>query len=320
MADALVAVLRRGLAHALREGQLDEAGALLERLQVEDPLSLETRGLELEVMLRSARLEEARYLAEQLLALYPASARIHYLAGRVAYQRRDYLSAQGAFAESLHIAPNWRTRLWLGKSLTQLGQLAAAEPILLELVAEHRQVRRDLAWLYERMGETSRALAELAAYLGDFPDDQFALAQQQRLRASSLGPETLRREIEALIELGEPVPEQLLPQYVETLLDEGALGRAREVVAGNTPRLSERATTRLAWVCHQHGAHDLAFELFTRAFAANRSNVKYLTALEADARRANRVSELISLYRAEAPGDRRLFSRARTLARRQARE
>jgi len=174
----LATVLQRNLRQALRAGDAEQAGPLLQRLKTEDPLSLETRGLELEYLLLTEHREEARLLAEQLLTLHPGSARIHYLAGRMEYQGRRYPQALARFSESNRLFPHWRTRLWSGKSLTQLGRYGEAEGLLLELHATHPKVGRDLAWLYERMGEEERALHYLERYLESWPDDPLALQQQ----------------------------------------------------------------------------------------------------------------------------------------------
>lgn len=124
MPDDLKAVLRRNCAAALRRGDAVDAEALLERLRAEDPLSVETRGLELEWLLRRGRLEEAGPLAAQLVELFPASAQVRFLAGWLAYRQRRYDRAIAEFEESDRLQPHGHTRRMRGKALTQAGRLS----------------------------------------------------------------------------------------------------------------------------------------------------------------------------------------------------
>jgi tetratricopeptide (TPR) repeat protein len=307
----LLFVLRRNLAEALGGGNLDEAAAILERLRREDPLSVHTRGAELELLLRAGRLDEAAVLADQLTAAFPTSARVFYLAGRVAYRRRTYAEAQALLEESLRIAPHWKARHWLGKTLTQAGRLAEAEPLLLEAAQRTAIARRDLAWLYERMDDGPRALAALETYLAEVPGDEFAKGQLQRLRARALEPERLLQEVETLAALGEEVPIDILPEYVEGLLRAGQGGRAREVVAACETSLDARTATRLAWACHRLQAADLACRLFLRALQGNLHSPKTLSALEGDAARAGRLAEVAEAYQALVDREPRLWGRLR---------
>src|SRR5207249_7887387 len=112
---------------ALSDGRLQDAEEILNRLKQEDPLSQETRGFELELCLNSNRLAEANALARQLCRLFPQSARILFLAGKVAYRLKDYKEAESHFRESHRVYPHWRNQYWLGKTLTQSGHLAEAE-------------------------------------------------------------------------------------------------------------------------------------------------------------------------------------------------
>ena len=95
MAERLQAVLRRNIAAALAARDLDRAEEALVRLKEEDPLALETRGLELELLLRRGRLAESTALASQLLQLFPGSARVQLLAGELAGAKKDYAAAAG---------------------------------------------------------------------------------------------------------------------------------------------------------------------------------------------------------------------------------
>lgn len=57
-------------------------------------------------------------------------------------------------------------------------------------------------------------------------------------------------------------------------------------------------------------------ELFLIAFAENRRNFKFLAALETAASRCNRLPELIALYEKQAPEEKTLYGRIKTLRRR----
>jgi predicted Zn-dependent protease len=122
LSKPLVNTLRRNMKQALNQGRLDEAADILARLSREDPLSRETRGYELEYYLLSERLAEAESLAGQLCRTFPDSARIWFLTGKLSYRRKRYTDAATSFRESQSIYPSNQTRLWLGKTLTQLGE------------------------------------------------------------------------------------------------------------------------------------------------------------------------------------------------------
>ncbi len=311
----LATVLQRNLRQALRAGDAEQAGPLLQRLKTEDPLSLETRGLELEYLLLTEHREEARLLADQLLTLHPGSARIHYLAGRMEYQGRRYAQALAHFSESNRLFPHWRTRLWRGKSLTQLGRYGEAEGLLLELHATHPKVGRDLAWLYERMGEEERALHYLERYLESWPDDPLALEQQQRLRSHLLPADELLEEVETLAELGEEIPPQMFATYLQRLLERGESGAARRLVEERLPRMESREAASLAWIAYRLHAYDLALQLFLAGLPGQLENFKYLQSLESTARKCNRTAELIPIYEQYAPEEKRLYGRIRRLER-----
>ena len=94
---------------ALSQGRLAEAADILDRLKREDPLSRETRGFELEYYLASERLGEAENLARQLCRSFPDSARIWFLAGKLAYKQKRYADAETCFRESGRIYPATQT-------------------------------------------------------------------------------------------------------------------------------------------------------------------------------------------------------------------
>lgn len=306
-------MLKRNLRRTLALGNLEEAEAVLAQLKSEDPLSVETRGAELELLLRSRRLGEAERLARQLVESFPASPRILYLAAEAAYRRRDYAAAERWARESDRLHPHWRARRLLGQTLTQIGHLDEAEAVLTSLLGEHPVCHRDLAWLYERKGEVARALKCVEAYRRDRPEDAALSAQRQRLRARQLDADELLDEIEGLVALGEDVPAALVPEYAEALLRGGRVTEVRRFVGTRSGSIDSTVRTRLAWVCYRHQAHDLAFDLFVGTFREHRDDRKFLSAFEAAARRSGRLEEVIELYGEHAPEARHLYGRVRRL-------
>jgi len=143
MVDDLKTVCCRNLFKALSRGERDEAAVLLERLREEDPLSVETRGFELKLLLRGDKLQETERLAGQLVEQFPSSPRIPYLAGRFAYRRRDYHRDEERRTESHRLCANTYCRRFLGKTLTQLGRFDEAESILLGFVLKAVAKRLD---------------------------------------------------------------------------------------------------------------------------------------------------------------------------------
>jgi tetratricopeptide (TPR) repeat protein len=317
MERALLKVIHRNLAHALRSRQLDEAQTLLLQLQEEDPLSVETRGRELELTLKRGDIEEAETLSRQLLLLFPDSGRIHYLSGELAYRQKRYPAAINHFRESERIYPHWRSRMWLGKALTQTGALEEAEALLLEVAAEHPWSHSDLAWLYQRKGQPEQAIRELERHLQHFPNNHHSQQELQKLRAAALPPEQLQEEVEQLIELGEEVDETILPEYLQGLLRTGQGSQARRVVQELLPDLTSRTAVRSGWACRNLQAHDLAFNLLLHALPdAVKGDHSYFSILETEATLCRRLAELISHYERHAPQNRALYGRIKRLQQR----
>ena len=310
-------MLRRNLDVALKRG--DEAGAteLLAKLREAEPLSPDTRGCELEVLLRFGRPEDARRLADRLAASFPGSGRVLHLCGRAAYKVRDYMQSAAWFTESDRLETRWTTRWWLGRALTQLGRFDEAEALLSSLVDEFPLVGRDLAWLYERKGEIDRALRLIDAYLARWPDDQRALAKKRSLRAQAMDSSELRDEVEALTELGAPVREELLPEYVEALLRDGEGERARAVIRERRATLSVGARLDIAWKAYHLQAFDVATELFVEALPLRSGDQKFLGSLERAAHACGKEDEVAEAMRAHAPQAPHLYGLAiRLLSRR----
>ena len=311
--DNLLKVLQRNLRNQLRGGDLQEAARVLERLEEAAPLALETRALGLEFLLQSRRHGEADTLAAQLLEQFPDSSRIQYLAGIAAYRRRAYPRAVERFGESQRLHPHWKHRRWLGKALTQAGRLDQAEAELLPLIDDHPVCLADLAWNCERQGDVARALELLERHHQRFPDDRYSLARMRRLKAQELSAEEILEEVEWMEELGEAPNPELIPRYLQALLETGQGAKARAQVAEQRAGWSAEETRQCAWVCHHNQAYDLAFELFQTLFQQDLENYKYLNALEKAAQRAGRLDSLRGLYEEVAPRDKRFYGRLRKL-------
>jgi tetratricopeptide (TPR) repeat protein len=313
MTDRLAGVLHRNLAAALRRGALADAEALLGRLRAEDPTSPQTRGLELEWLVRAERTEEAGALADALAVQFPASPRILLWAGRAAYRSRDYDRAEERLRESVRLAPHWTTERWLGKTLTQAGRLDEAEALLGRLAPQHPECLLDLSWLHERRGEWERALRCAQEYAAAHPGDEFAEERCRRLRAASAGPDEVLAEAENLRALGESLPAALLPRYLEALLVTGRGAEARERMRALLPGLAPRTAASAGWAAYKLQAWDLAFDLFLAALPENAANRKFLTAAERAARTCARTEELARAYETHARRTPTLWWRIRRL-------
>jgi tetratricopeptide (TPR) repeat protein len=315
-----IKALQVNLRRALRGRDLEEAGEILARLKREDPLSATTRGGELELLLHAGRLEEAAALAGALVDQFPASARILYLAGRVAYHRKRYAEAEAWLGESLALHPHHESERWLCKSLVDAGRLDEAEPRLVELTGRHPTYLLDLAWLHERRGELGRALEAVERYLERFPSSAFALEQQQRLRSQTMDPEQVIGEVQALELLDDPIPEALTPRYLEALLQTGRSAEARRFVQQRCERLAPALAGRMAWSCYRLQAHDLAVDLFLRLLPTRPNDPKLLRSLETAAARAGRLDRLVQAYEALAPDEPRFHGRIKRVRKRTGQE
>lgn len=313
MPRPIIAALRDNMRRALKEGRHEDAEQILGRLKQEDPLSPETRGFELELCLNAGRLGEADTLAKQLCRLFPDSGRISFLAGRAAYQLRDYARAEAHFRESYRIYPHWRTQYWLAKALTQLGLLDEAESLLLAAREQTPNAVLQLAWLYERRNDLDGALKHYEEFLAAHPGHSFALEQRLRVKARMLEPESLIEEAGALAELGEELPAVLFTEYVQKLFDTGQTNKARDEVIGRLESLDAKAGSQLAWICYRAKAYDLACTLFLSNLETNLSYYKYLNALESAAARCGRIPQVVEAYRSHAGKAPSLHGRARSL-------
>ena len=167
--------------------------------------------------------------------------------------------------------------------INQEGKYDEAES-LLHLVKEHnRHALLDLAWLYERKNDLEAALKALDEFIAGNPGNSYAEERRSRIRAKRLEPEELVSEMGALAGLGEEVPAALFPEFVQRLFETGQSPKAREEIMERIRSMDARTGVRVAWVCYQARAYDLACTLFLAHLGANKTNVKYLVAMEAAA-------------------------------------
>jgi len=313
---AFLLVLKRNIKLSLRNKDPNKAKEGLEELKRHDLLGIETRGLELEYLIEIGHFQYAATLATQLVNLFPASSRIQFLAGRLAYRQKDYARALPFFEESYRLYPSWRSEWFIGKTQTQAGNFDAAEPLLLRLVSEHPACLKDLAWLHERKNEFARAEAIVSQYLRHFPRDAFAKQQLQRLQAHALPAVDVLDEVETLSSFDEDIPVALLTEYVETRLTRGEGDAVRKWLLPRIKKMNARDAQSVGWVCHRLNAFDLSFELLLKNFTLQSGNFKYLGALESSAEKSGQMERLIELYEQYADEDKRFYGRMKRLARR----
>jgi len=311
LASSYNQVLARNLSQALRKNDFEAAEALLERLKEEEPMALATRGLELELLIKQGNGLPARSLCDQLLRLHDGSSRIQLLAGELAYREKRYAQAANHFRESHRLHNHWRSRYWLGKALTQGGKLDEAQDILESLCESHSFILNDLAWLYERKNDLEKALATHETILKTDADNTYHRQQVERLKGLLLDPEELVEELATLEDLGEEIPQHLLPDFVSNLFKTGQGQRARDLIAEKASGFDHRLSLKVGWACYHAQAFDLAFDLFAPALPHNLKAFKFLNSLQNAARKGGRLEALKELYEQNAPNEPGLYGRLR---------
>ena len=281
----------------------------LAKLKQLAPLELETRGLELEYLVAAEQQQDAQNLAKQLIQLFPASSRVHYLSGLLAYREKDYRAALLAFEESSRLYPHWRTERYIGKTSTQSGNFELAEMKLLPLAAKHPVCLLDLAWLYERQQQYSYAQQSIEEYLKYKPEDEYAILQLQRLQAQVLSVDQVAEEVETLTDFGENIPIGLLAKYLRNQLELGNGNLLRQWLPPRLEHIEKKDSVKLAWICYQLNTYDLAYTLFLKDFAGQYNNVKYRSALELSAERSGQIENLTTVYEQYCELDNRFYGR-----------
>jgi tetratricopeptide (TPR) repeat protein len=306
---AFLQVLKRNIKQWIRQSDWSRVVDGLEELKQIDPLTVATRGLELEYLLAAGHKQAAQALAQQLVNLFPASSRIHYLVGQLAYRQKNYSQALAAFEESHSLYPHWRTERYIGKALTQSGDFEKAEPILVRLIDKQPLCLLDLAWLYERQQHCAKAQTFIEQYLHHVPEDAFAKQQLQRLQARVLSPEQVLEEVQALVDFDQPIPIGLLSEYTRIRLAHGEGVAVRQWVMERLPEIDNKDALQLGWLCYQLKVYDLAFELFVKDFAAQYEHYKYRAALELSAERGGQLIRLVEIYEQYVETDKRFYGR-----------
>ena len=306
-------LLRRKFSAAVRQRNWGEADELLARLKAQEPLSPATRGSELQLLVAKGQLAEARTLAQALLAQFPSSAGIRFHAALAAYRRRDYARALDDFRESARLHPSWRTEHWIAKTLTQMGRFAEAEPALVRLCADHCECLNDLSWMYERMGDTSRALGATEQLLARRPADAFALSRKTRLLSAGLSDDEVLEEVASLQELGEAVPDALAARQLEALLGRGSIAEARALVERVLDNAQPALANHLGWIAHRMLAHDLCVSLFLAALPARAEDPKMLGCLETHAAKCGQEERVAAAMEQQAASNPGLHTRAKRL-------
>ena len=313
MGKAVLESLRQNFRQAIYHRRMQEAEDILTRLKKEDPLSVETRGAELELYVEMGKSAGAADLAEQLCRTFPGSARIFFLSGKLAYRQKRYSAAEPLFRESLRIHPSPQTQYWLGKTLTQSGRFPEAESLLMEVRRQNPWALLALAWLHERRNDLESALRFYDEFLALHPDDAVASDRRLRLKARTLDPEALIEEVKTLSDFGEPVPRAVFPELIQSLFETGRTPQAREQISARAPSLEPGDAVQLAWICYRNRAFDLACMLFLGHLRQNMHNFKYLAALETAARKCNRLEDVVEAYGPLCPEARHLYGRRRLL-------
>ena len=119
-----------------------------------------------------------------------------------------------------------------------------------------------------------------------------------------------------LLELDEPIPEGMLPIYVQRLLETGEAAEARRFISRYAGHWELREAAAVAWICHRLQAYDLALRLFLIGLPENTANYKYLSALESAALHCRRLDDVIRDYEGYASQDKRLYGRIKSLKKR----
>ncbi len=313
---AFLLPLQRNIVKWIRQGDWSAAEEGITELKKSDPLSLDTRGLELDYLIAVDRHEDAESLARQLINLFPASSRIHLLAGKLAYKQKNYVSALPFFEESYRLYPNRYTERYIGKTLTQAGDFSRAEPILVRLASSQAIVLKDLAWLYERKNQFSKAQEAIRRYLKYNPRDEYAKSKLQQLQAHALPADQVIDEVQTLTDFDEEIPVGLLTEYTKVMLEKGRGGELRSWMQPQIPDMKNKDALQAGWVCHKLKAYDLAFELLIKDFASQYVNIKYRGAIELSAQNCGQLERLIELYEQYAERDHKFYGRATRLRKR----
>jgi hypothetical protein len=100
------------------------------------------------------------------------------------------------------------------------------------------------------------------------------------------------------------------------LFETGQSPRARDEILARLDSMEPKAAVQIAWICYRAQAYDLACTLFLAHLESNKTNYKYLAALESAADKCKRLPEVVEAYRRQLPGARQFYGRLKPLTRR----
>ena len=313
--DKLLKSMVASAKRALANKDNDAAEAVVSRLLDRFPQAAASHGLQLELLLSRGQTDEAARLSERLITQFPSSPGVLFQAGMAAFHSKRYGPARRRFEESEKLFSAAKTRRWLAKTLINMGRFDDAEGLLLNLVDEAPQCRSDLAWLYERKGDMTRARQEASRHLERYPDDQKTRTQMLRLDADTLEESEVIDQVELLDALGEAIPDSLVPRYVRALVAVGRGDDARRFIDETRPNMNRRVIVDVAWTCHRLQLHDVAYELFVLVLEHHLRYYKLLNTLDFSAKRSGRVAELTEIYERLAPNHPEFYGRIKRLQR-----
>jgi hypothetical protein len=83
-------------------------------------------------------------------------------------------------------------------------------------------------------------------------------------------PEDLVNKVSALADMGEEIPAALFSGIRSKIIRNRQMPRAREAVAARIHSMDSETGVRIAWICYQAKAYDLACTLFLDHVNANK--------------------------------------------------
>ncbi len=171
--------------------QIDESVAAYRQAIAAKADYLPAHAAAVTALLLGRKSEEAIKQFEQLKAAFPENAQTAFFAAQIAMLKGDNTAAHDLFAKLLLVGgENARLLALAGTNELQMGALVQAEALLgkaLKLAPEQAQIRRQLAQLYLRNGNSSKALDALKPLLArdDVDLESLYLAGMANLQAGN---------------------------------------------------------------------------------------------------------------------------------------
>ncbi len=272
---------------ALRSGDLSKAEQLLDDIVIEHGTSENVCALDIEMLMRARRMDEAHSAIAHSLDRFKGSSRILYLSGRHAFATGNFVQAADYFSQSDAVKSRWLTQRWQSQALIKAKKYKQAEEILLAILPNHPQVRLDLATLYELTEQYQVALMYVNQHLNDHPDDILAQTMQEKLR---------EQEKETVPKNEATKGSYNFPKRVESLLEEGKNKEVEFLIKQNLPLWNKDTAAEIAWCCYRRKLYDLSLELFKVSLEDHLHDYEFLSAFESSAMKTHRVEEALSAY------------------------